>query len=119
MRVVGMGNYRLAYQSLPLGEGGFKIANTLAILKTDEGQPTLKSGISQKQSGNLRFSKESPHQPQCAHWGSFPQGKPLGRSRAGASDVRYTIIYINITACLISSVSPDSIRCFTSLRMVS
>jgi len=30
-------------QSLPLGEGGFKIAKTLAILKTDEGQGAVQA----------------------------------------------------------------------------
>ena len=36
-------------QAFPWGEGGFKIANTLVILKTDEGKSALLSGISLKQ----------------------------------------------------------------------
>jgi len=46
-------------KSLPLGEGGFKIANALAILKTDEGCRAVifrfRSGVTIKKYDNRKF----------------------------------------------------------------
>ena len=69
-------------RTFPRGEGGFKIAHTWAILKTEEERRNLKISKSLKQSGNRYISARIPLQSRIGSeepiLDSFPPGEAIG-----------------------------------------